>query len=146
MAIRGQDGVFSAVVSPKELIGTIEKVETHEKDPTAESHTDPWNEFHAEFGGLGQRLKDTYRQVASEGGPSEDEIKDAFGTLISAWDQVAESVTTALEDPEVRDRLKAAASSFATAVGNTISELGSELKDAQKWAPTGPGDVGGEEE
>lgn len=146
MTIGRDDGVLAAVVSPEELIGTIEEVETHEKDPTTEGQTDPWNEFHDEFGGLGQRLRDTYRRVASEGGPSEDEIKDAFGTLIGAWDQVAESVTTALEDPEVRERLKAAASSFATAVGNTISELGSELKDSETWVPTTAEDLGNEEE
>lgn len=46
---------------------------------------------------------------------------------MDAWDQVAESVTTALQDPEVRERLKTVASSFASAIGSTISELGSEL-------------------
>ena len=125
-------------MGPEELIGTIEEVEPHPDDPTTDGTTDPWNEFHADFGGLGRRLKDTYRKVAAESGPSEDEIKDAFETLIGAWDQVAESVTMALQDPEVRDRLKSAASSFATAVGKTISELGSELKDAETWAATSP--------
>lgn len=122
----------------EELIGTIEEVEPHREDPTTDETTDPWNEFHADFGGLGQRLKDTYQKVAAESGPSEAEIKEAFETLIGAWDQVAESVTTALQDPEVRERLKSAASSFATAVGKTISELGSELKDGETWAATSP--------
>ncbi|MGD2102837.1 MAG: hypothetical protein PVG83_11460 [Acidimicrobiia bacterium] len=108
-------------------------METHEDDPTAEETRDPWDEFHERFGGLGQRLKDTYRNVASEGGPTEEEIKEAFGTLIGAWDQVAESVTTALQDPEVRERLRSAAGSFANAVGSTISELGSELEDSELW-------------
>ena len=66
--------------------------------------------------------------MASENGPSEEEIKEAFSTLMGAWDQVAESVSTALKDPEVRDRLQAAVSSFASAVGNPISELGSGLR------------------
>jgi len=122
-------------------------VETHENDPTTERADDPWHSFHDEFGGLGKRLKDTYRKVASANGPSEEEIKEAFGTLMGAWDQVAESVTTALEDPEVRERLKTAASSFASAVGNTISELGSELREDEP-APNGQHghDEAGEEE
>lgn len=105
-------------------------METHENDPRSEEGTDPWNTFHEEFGGLGDRLKDTYRKVKSEDGPTEEEIKDAFGTLMGAWNQVADSVTTALQDPEVKERLKAAASSFASAVGNTITELGSELRES----------------
>jgi hypothetical protein len=128
MAIGRQDRVLAAEVRAKQLVGTIEEVETHDKDPTTDEHGDPWNTVQDELGGLGQRLKDTYRKVASEGGPSEEEIKDAFGTLASAWDQVAESVSTALQDPEVRQKLKTAASSLATAMGNTINELGAELR------------------
>lgn len=113
-------------------------METHENDPTTDEARDPWNTFHEEFGGLGERLKDTYRKVASDGGPSDDEIKEALDTLLGAWDHVAGSVSTALQDPEVRQKLKAAASSFATAVGNTISELGTELRDSEGWATATP--------
>lgn len=94
--------------------------------------------FHEEFNELGDQLKDTYRQAASDTGPSEDEIKDAFGTLASAWNQVAGSVSAALQDPEVRQRLKDAGSAFATAVGNTFSELGTELRENDRWRPTSP--------
>lgn len=149
MSIRAGHGVATAIVRAKQLVGTIQKVETHDNDPTTESERDLWSEFHEEFGGLGERLKDTYRKVASDDGPSEEEIKEAFGTLMGAWDQVAESVSTALKDPEVRERLKAAASSFASAVGNTVSDLGSELRDADAWKPTTPEDqdaTRGEEE
>ena len=81
-----------------------------------------------DFGGLGRQLKDTYRKAAKDRGPSDDEIKKAFSTLAGAWDQVAESVSTALTDPDIRDQLKEAASSFATALGATITELGAELR------------------
>ena len=129
MTIGGNHGVPAPEVGAKQLIGTIEEVETHDQDPTTEDGRDPWTTFHEEFGGLGDRLRDTYRKVANGGGPSEQEIKEAFGTLLGAWDQVAESVMSALEDAEVRQRLKTATASFATAVGATISELGSELRD-----------------
>ncbi len=87
-----------------------------------------------DFGGLGQQLKDTYRSVAKDRGPSDDEIKQAFSTLAGAWSQVAESVSTVLTDPDIRQQLKEAASSLATALGATITELGSELKKATSAA------------
>lgn len=118
-------------------------METHEDDPTTEQPGDPWTSFHDELGGLGERLKDTYRKVASDGGPSDEEIKEAVATLVGAWDQVAESVSTALQDPDLRDKLKTAASSFAAAVGNTMSELGSELRGS---GGSTSGSPGGEEE
>ncbi len=122
----------------KQLVGTIEQVETHDQDPTTNGERDPWSTFSDEFGDLGDRIKQTYRQVASEDGPTEEEIKEAFGTLIGAWDQVAGSVSTALQDPEVRARIKAAASSFAMAVGATISELGDELRESDGRNAAGP--------
>ena len=67
-------------------------------------------------------------RVASDKGPTEDDIKGAFATLLGAWDQVAESVSHALHDPETREHLKKAASSFATALGTTITDLGDEFK------------------
>ena len=81
-----------------------------------------------DFGEIGQRLRDTYRKIADDKGPSEDEIKQAFATLAGAWDQVAESVTTALSDPDLREQIKDAAGSFASAVGSTITDLGAELR------------------
>lgn len=118
-------------------------METHEHDPTDKEQSDPWDAVTSEIGSLGNRLKDTYRRVAGDGGPSEDDIKGAFATLIEAWDQVAESVSTALQDPETRNHLKEAASSFATAMGETMSGLGDELKNSStRWSSASykPGD------
>ena len=103
-------------------------METHDSDPTTETPNDPWDSATADFSGIGRRLKNTYRKVADDRGPSEEEIKQAFATLAGAWDQVAESVTTALKDPALREQLKEAAGSFAAAIGTTITDLGSELR------------------
>lgn len=97
-----------------------------------------------ELSSLGHRLRDTYSRVASDDGPTEDEIKEAFATLAGAWDQVAASFTTALNDPATRAHLKQAASSFAAALGATISDLGMEFEGQQNKAPddgseSGPG-------
>jgi hypothetical protein len=86
--------------------------------------------------------------MADQRGPSEDEIRGAFATLVGAWGQVANSVGGALRDPEVREHLMQAASAFATAIGATLSELGTELQsdpsvDAGDGS-AGPGRTSGE--
>jgi hypothetical protein len=126
--------VPSAEVGPKELIGTIEQVKMHDRDPTtdADSGHDPWEAVSGEFAELKSRLADTYRRVSNDHGPTEDEIRDAFSTLAGAWDQIAESVTTALRDPDVQEKLKDAAGSFATALGTTMTELGSVLRATEE--------------
>ncbi len=88
---------------------------------------DPWNTVSSQFGSLGEHFKNTYRKVTDGRGPSEEEIKGAFATLVDAWGQVAESLQSALRDPETRDHLKRAASSFAAALGATFSQLGEEI-------------------
>jgi hypothetical protein len=111
----------------EQLVGTIEKVKTHETDPTTPPDPDPWEAVSSEFSTLGDRLKETYRRVTAEGGPSEDEIKGAFATLVGAWDQVAASFSAALNDPDTRAHLKKAAGSFAAALGATMTDLGDEI-------------------
>lgn len=103
-------------------------METHDTDPKANDRIDPWDGVSADFSELGRQLRDTYRKVAEDQGPTDEEIKQAFNTLAGAWDQVAESVSTALKDPVIREQLKDAASSLATALGTTIVELGEELR------------------
>jgi hypothetical protein len=92
----------------------------------------------SEFSSLGDRLKDTYRRVASDTGPTEEEIKEAFATLAGAWDQVAASFSTALNDPATRAHLKKAATSFAAALGTTITDLGDGIRGGS--VPGEPGD------
>lgn len=104
-------------------MGTIQRVETRDTGP----QHDPWDEVTQQFGELGHRLKATYRKVADDQGPTEDEIKGAFSTLAGAWDQIAGSVSDILRDQEARDGLKRAASSLASALGSTLSDLSSEF-------------------
>jgi hypothetical protein len=111
----------------EQFVGSIQQVEFHDTDPKTEDGVDPWDAVSSTFGELGDRLKSTYRRVADDRGPDEEEIRSAFATLIGAWDQVAESVSDALRDPETREKLKKAAGSFAAAVGSTLSDLGAEF-------------------
>lgn len=67
-----------------------------------------------------------YNQVVTDG-PTEAEIKAALVTLAGAWDQIGATLSTAIDDPETRVRLKRAAGAFASALGAAIADLGDEL-------------------
>lgn len=110
----------------EQLVGTIEQVEPHRDDPTT-SDQDPWRRAGDELGELGRRLRELYRTASDGSGPSEDEIKDAFGILVGAWNQVASTLGNALRDPEVRAHVRSAVGSLAEAVGATLSGLADEL-------------------
>lgn len=101
-------------------------------DETATGDTDPWDEAAERFSTLGSKLKEQYRTMAGEEGPSEGDVKDAFRTLGAAFERVMDAVGSAFRDPEVRDQTKQAASSLVTALGATFEELGEELKRATK--------------
>ena len=83
----------------------------------------PWSELTDDLVDLTERLRGTYRQIADESGPSEDEVKEAFTTLAGAWNQLAGAVGVAIQDDEVRRHLKKAASSLVNAVGASLAEF-----------------------
>lgn len=97
-----------------------------------------WDELTDGLSGLTSKLRDTYRTVADEDGPTEDEIRDALRTLAGAWGQVSESVAVALRDPAVKDHLKRAAESLAVAVSAGLSELHTAA-DPDETTDGGPG-------
>lgn len=102
---------------------------SEQQDPGAheaeslDQETGPWSELTDDLLGLTDRLRATYRRAADESGPSEDQVRDALRTLAGAWNQLAGSVGTAIQDPEVKRHLKKAASSLVNAVGASLSEL-----------------------
>jgi hypothetical protein len=112
-------------VGAEQLIGTIEQVENHENDPTA---TDPWTEASERWGDVGDGLRRRYRDLVGDRGPTEDDLRDALRTLGDAARSVADSVGSAMRDPEVRAQVKEAAASLVSALGATFEELGDELR------------------
>jgi hypothetical protein len=93
----------------------------HDRQPGPDG--DPWGDLTDDVVRLTEKLKSAYRRLADEEGPSEAEIRQALATLAGAWSQIARSVGAALEDDEVRTSFRQAASSLATAVGYSFSEL-----------------------
>jgi hypothetical protein len=103
-----------------------------EHDSKAE---DPWEEAGRRWASIGEKLRERYREMSGDGGPSEDEVKSALETLGEAARAVADSMGSAMKDPEVRDQVKDAAASFVTAIGQTFSQLGAELRKAGDGTP-----------
>ncbi|HEU4917451.1 MAG TPA: hypothetical protein VFV13_12905 [Acidimicrobiia bacterium] len=103
-------------------------MDTHRADATSNGDADPWDAVTTEWSALKDRLRRTYEDLASDGGPSEEEIRSALATLAGAWDQVAASFSAAMGDPGTRAQLKKAAGSLAAALGATVSGLGTELE------------------
>ncbi|MGH8914668.1 MAG: hypothetical protein ACRDZM_09160 [Acidimicrobiia bacterium] len=117
-------------------------METHQPDLTSDGATEPWDNLSSELSHIGDRLKDAYHQAASDGGPTDEEIRDAFATLAAAWDRLAASFSAALGDPRARAHLKNAAGSLVTALKAIVSDLGDGL-DVE--GGDGPNDEGGVE-
>lgn len=110
---------------------TIPAVTEHEQ-------TDPWEEAGKRWASISDKLKEHYRGLAGEDGPGEAEIKSAFDTLGEAARTVADSVGSAMRDPDVREQVKEAAASFVTALGQTFSQLGDELRRAREHPASPP--------
>lgn len=101
-------------------------------DQNQHADPDPWAEAGRRWASISDKLKEHYRGLAGDDGPGEDEIKSALDTLGEAARTVADSVGSAMKDPEVREQVKDAAASFVTALGQTFSQLGDELRKARE--------------
>ena len=118
-------------MSAKQLIGTIEQVEKHESNSREESNGDPWDDARAKLSSLKDRLGAMYRQAAAPGAPSDEDLRDAFGTLAAAWEQVAATFSIAMKDPQLREQIKTAAGGLAAAMGDTLTRLGAEITEEE---------------
>lgn len=116
-------------------------MESHERDPRADEPDDPWLQAGERFTELTERLRERYRSMAGDDAPSEEQIREALQTLGSAAETMVESVGDAARDPQVRSQVKDAAAGFVSAIGQTLAQLGDELRRDR-----GPREEGAEEE
>ena len=77
---------------------------------------------------LGSKLRTRYREIVGEDGPAEEDVRQAFTTIGSAAQSLVDSISESMRDPEVRDQVKEATSTFFSAIGKTLSQLGDELR------------------
>lgn len=122
----------------KQLIGTIQQVETHREDHTDTGDPGAWTDLSTRFAELVGALRDHYRRASADGAPDEAEVGEALRTLGSAAEALLRSVGSALRDPGVRTRLEETASGFVSALGATFEELGQELEKIADRPPADP--------
>ena len=77
---------------------------------------------------LGSKLRTRYSEMVGEDGPAEEDVRQAFTTIGTAAQSLVDSISESMRDPEVRDQLKEATSTFFSAIGKTLSQLGDELR------------------
>lgn len=77
---------------------------------------------------LGSKLRTRYREIVGEDGPAEEDVRQAFTTIGTAAQSLVDSISESMRDPEVRDQVKEATSTFFSAIGKTLSQLGDELR------------------
>jgi hypothetical protein len=100
----------------------------HNEDHTETDPVDPWDEFAARLGSVKDRFRKAYEASSDGQGPSQDEIRSAFAVLGDMWSSVAGSVSSALRDETTRRDLAGTAGSLASAIGATLSQLGTEIR------------------
>jgi hypothetical protein len=82
-----------------------------------------WAELTDEILALGSRLRQTYAETVDGKGPTEEEVRQALSTLGRAWNHMAGAFGVAIQDREVRQHLRRAAGSLASAVATTLEEF-----------------------
>ncbi|MDH4116475.1 MAG: hypothetical protein OEX04_01190 [Acidimicrobiia bacterium] len=118
-------------------------MEEHTHDPREPG--DPWRAAAESWSDVGDKLRDKYSELVGDDGPSENDVRSALKTLGTAVQAVFDSLGAAMRDPEVRTQVKDATAGFASAVGQTFSELGEEIRRAAGSPPEGPVDADSEE-
>lgn len=103
-------------------------MDTHDHDPRGEDSTDPWQQATEQFSSLGSKLRDRYTEIVGDDGPAEDDVREAIKTIGTAAQSMFESISASMRDPEVRDQVKEASATFFSAIGQTLGELGEELR------------------
>ena len=112
-------------------------MERHEHDDDRDLD-DPWYQAGERFSSIAAKLRDRYAEIVGEDGPDEDEVRDAMKTIGTAAQSLVESISASMRDPEVRDQMKDASSTFFSAIGQTLSELGEELREPDGRRPPEP--------
>ncbi len=103
-------------------------METHDGDPRGGANGDPWQEAGERWATIGRRLREQYRTIAGDDGPTEDEVREAVVVLGDAARRIVDAVGGAMRDPAVRDQVRDAAASLVSALGTTFHDLGEELR------------------
>jgi hypothetical protein len=94
-----------------------------------------WLRVGLNFAAAGDKLKTHAKAAAEEASGSDQDqaaVVDALNALGKAMNQAANSVTSAVKDPEVRDQLSQALNSVGEALTVTFADVGDRVGDKVK--------------
>jgi hypothetical protein len=108
-------------------------VDTHDNDPRDDDFAggasdEAWRQASEHFTALGSKLRNRYQEIVGDDGPAEEDVREAFVTIGTAAQSLVDSIGESMRDPEVREQLKDATSTFFSAIGKTLTQLGDELR------------------
>jgi hypothetical protein len=91
-----------------------------------------WDEVARGFSEVGRKVGEQYRKLGEEAPASAEaagaKVGDAVRDAVDELDRALTSVGDALRDPEAKESLRKAVSSFGGALEATFTEVGEELK------------------
>jgi hypothetical protein len=94
-----------------------------------------WMRVGLNFAAVGDKLRTHAQDAKAEAAGSEADqaaVVDALNTLGKAMNQAANSMTSAVKDPEVRDQLTQALNSVGDALTATFADVGDRVGDRVK--------------
>ena len=103
-----------------------------------------WRETGEEFDSLRSSFRSSYREGA-DGGPSREQVADAFGILAGAIAHMVAGAGNTLKDPAVKSQVHKTTRTAATTIATTFSEWAAELRRRLEKRPEprqGPGSEG----
>lgn len=101
-----------------------------------------WRETGEEFDYLRSSFRSSYREGA-DGGPSREEVADAFGILAGAIAHMVAGAGNTLKDPAVKSQVQKTTRTAATTIAATFSEWAAELRRRLEKRPESePGSPG----
>ena len=93
-----------------------------------------WRDTGEELDSLRSSFRSSYRQGAG-GGPSREQVTDAFEVLVGAITHMVAGAENTLKDPAVKKQVQKTTKTAATAVAATLSEWAAELRSRLEKRP-----------
>ncbi len=88
-----------------------------------------WDDVGAKLSGLGLKLKLHAEQAAGE---ERESVSEAVRALAASIDKAFDALRGAAKDPAIKDDVKSVGSALSTAVTETLSGVGNELRKTLK--------------
>jgi hypothetical protein len=87
-----------------------------------------WDEVGDRFTELGRTLKDRWSQHREGDTDAADEVRDAVDGVRASLDDLADTITRTVNDPEVHESARSAASGLVEALTSSLDQLTEKIQ------------------